>query len=382
MRFKTKEAKGITLIALVITIIVLLILAGVAIATLTGENGILTKANNAKIETTKAGAEEKVKIAVLKEDVKAGQIITSSMLTKKDIDKTLIPENAIGDEQTLKNYSLQDKQGNEVSSKVENGENVLYLTKNNTDYKLEKDDSGSYYIERNNNKEYIQLNTVPVVAKVSLKKNAVLTRDTISKGNNTTSDDVRRQEYNIVVLPTQIQTGDYVDIRLSLPNGQDYIVVAKKDVEIPEVDGTPSETTMWMNLTENEILSMSSAIVDAAKVQGSKLYATTYTEPGIQNAATPTYTTSKEVLKQIADDPNIVEQAKNELANRYNQSARETIDAAIQSNGEKAETGLTTSVQESITKTQEERKKYLDALESQPSTTSSSSTTTSSSTTK
>ncbi len=233
-----------------------------------------------------------------------------------------------------------------------------------------------------NNKEYIQLNTVPVVAKVSLKKNAVLTRDTISKGNNTTSDDVRRQEYNVVVLPTQIQTGDYVDIRLSLPNGQDYIVVAKKDVEIPEVDGTPSETTMWMNLTENEILSMSSAIVDAAKVQGSKLYATTYTEPGIQNAATPTYTTSKEVLKQIADDPNIVEQAKNELANRYNQSARETIDAAIQSNGEKAETGLTTSVQESITKTQEERKKYLDALESQPSTTSSSSTTTSSSTTK
>ena len=93
---------------------------------------------------------------------------------------------------------------------------------------------------------------------------------------------------------------------------------------------------MWMNLTENEILSMSSAIVDAAKVQGSKLYATTYTEPGIQNAATPTYTTSKEVLKQIADDPNIVEQAKNELANRYNQSAREAIDAAIQSNGEKS----------------------------------------------
>ena len=76
----------------------------------------------------------KVKIAVLKEDVKAGQIITSSMLTKKDIDKTLIPENAIGDEQTLKNYSLQDKQGNEVSSKVENCENVLYLKKNNTDY--------------------------------------------------------------------------------------------------------------------------------------------------------------------------------------------------------------------------------------------------------
>ena len=38
-----KNKKGITLIALVITIVVLLILAGVSIATLTGPNGLLTK---------------------------------------------------------------------------------------------------------------------------------------------------------------------------------------------------------------------------------------------------------------------------------------------------------------------------------------------------
>lgn len=45
---KKKENRGITLIALVITIIVLLILVAVSIATLTGENGILTQAENAK----------------------------------------------------------------------------------------------------------------------------------------------------------------------------------------------------------------------------------------------------------------------------------------------------------------------------------------------
>ena len=56
--------KGITLIALVITIIVLLILAGVTIATLTGENGILTRANDAKEETEEAGAKEKVQMEV------------------------------------------------------------------------------------------------------------------------------------------------------------------------------------------------------------------------------------------------------------------------------------------------------------------------------
>ena len=44
-----KNSKGITLIALVITIIVLLILAGVSIATLSGDNGVLTKASDAKV---------------------------------------------------------------------------------------------------------------------------------------------------------------------------------------------------------------------------------------------------------------------------------------------------------------------------------------------
>ena len=44
MKLNLKERKGITLIALVITIIVLLILAGISIATLTGNNGLLSKA--------------------------------------------------------------------------------------------------------------------------------------------------------------------------------------------------------------------------------------------------------------------------------------------------------------------------------------------------
>ena len=53
-----KKEKGITLIALVITIIVLLILAGVAIAMLSGENGILKKAAEAKTNTDEATAKE------------------------------------------------------------------------------------------------------------------------------------------------------------------------------------------------------------------------------------------------------------------------------------------------------------------------------------
>ena len=60
---KRTKQNGITLIALVITIIVLLILAAVSIATLTGENGILTRANESKTETEIGEEEEAIKLA-------------------------------------------------------------------------------------------------------------------------------------------------------------------------------------------------------------------------------------------------------------------------------------------------------------------------------
>ena len=59
MESNLKTHQGITLIALVITIIVLLILAGVSIAMLTGDNGILTQAQNAKNKTAEAEAKER-----------------------------------------------------------------------------------------------------------------------------------------------------------------------------------------------------------------------------------------------------------------------------------------------------------------------------------
>ena len=80
---KLKESKGITLIALVITIIVLLILAGVTIATLTGDNGILKKAGDAKTQTEQAKADENLKIAI------AGSYGTDGKLNLKDLKDNL-----------------------------------------------------------------------------------------------------------------------------------------------------------------------------------------------------------------------------------------------------------------------------------------------------
>ena len=76
---KVKSGKGITLIALVITIIVLLILAGVTIATLTGENGILTKATEASKKTGQASAEEQVQLEVTASIGTDGKINTGDL---------------------------------------------------------------------------------------------------------------------------------------------------------------------------------------------------------------------------------------------------------------------------------------------------------------
>ena len=82
MKESFKEKKGITLIALVITIIVLLILAGVSIAMLTGKNGILTQAQNAKTTTANKSAEEKVKLAVMGARADDGTLTVGKLRTE------------------------------------------------------------------------------------------------------------------------------------------------------------------------------------------------------------------------------------------------------------------------------------------------------------
>ena len=80
---KTKENQlGITMIALIITIIVLLILAGVSIAMLTGKNGILTQAQNAKTTTENKSAEEKVKLSVMGARADDGTLTVGKLRTE------------------------------------------------------------------------------------------------------------------------------------------------------------------------------------------------------------------------------------------------------------------------------------------------------------
>ena len=67
-------------------------------------------------------------------------------------------------------------------------------------------------------------------AKVDLKAGTILSSTLVYEGEDITSD-VRYVEYNMLTLSTTIAIGEFIDIRLTLPNGQDLIVVSKKEVK-------------------------------------------------------------------------------------------------------------------------------------------------------
>ena len=83
LNFEVKEKnRGITLIALVVTIIVLIILAGISISMLTGQNGILNRAVEAKEKTQVANEKEAVNMAAMEALTEGKGTITKEILTK------------------------------------------------------------------------------------------------------------------------------------------------------------------------------------------------------------------------------------------------------------------------------------------------------------
>ena len=215
-------------------------------------------------------------------------------------------------------------------------------------------------------KEYLELQNVPVLAKVSMNANTVVTPNLVVQSDEVTTDDTRQQEYNMVILPVDLMTDDYVDIRLMTPSGQDFIVISKAKVDIPiNADGTYVADTIRINLREDEILSMSSAIVEAYGLSGSKLYATKYVEAGMQEPSSPTYTPNAAVTAQIQSDPNIVSIASEELAARYSEAAKKNRNDYLQSlinSSQDYMSNVQTNLEEDSTKQNAARQKYLESL--------------------
>lgn len=352
-----RQARNSFLLGMVVT----LLIAGVIVILLFMQ----IKKLNEKIQANQAATRS---VYVLTKDIKSGQVLTSDLFSLQTVRVEGIPENATSDITTmLQNYSLCDKSGKDIYTDADGN---LFMNEDNgnkiTVYKEEATDS--YYTQAaNGTKTYIETTQKPLVAKVDMKANTVITSSFITRADDIDTDDVRNQEYNSIVLPVDLFTGDYVDIRLMLPSGQDYIVVSKKMVTVPDVNGEYLADTIQMKMAEEEILSLSNAIVEAYRINGAKLYATKYTDAGLQAASSPTYVVNDEVAKLIEADPNIVSKAMAELSARYNANngalktmRSQNINGALSTYGK--EDGITTEMEESITSTKESRQQYLQSL--------------------
>ncbi|OAZ40461.1 SAF domain-containing protein [Paenibacillus polymyxa] len=154
-------------------------------------------------------------------------------------------------------------------------------------------------------------------AKIELKKGSVLTSAMIT-ANEPTPKDLRNRELKVVVLPSSLKSGDEVDIRIQFPTGQDYILLSKK--KISRLEGP----IVWVTMNEQEILSLSSAIVDAYLHKAS-IYALTYVDPQFQPKAIPTYPPNAQVLALMNSDPNLVRVAEQKLSKQLRDSLENAI---------------------------------------------------------
>ena len=84
-KFASKNSRGITLIALVVTIVVLIILAGVSISLIINRNGIISKAEVAKQETEIADEKEKINLSALAAQANNEEAV----IRRNDFDKEL-----------------------------------------------------------------------------------------------------------------------------------------------------------------------------------------------------------------------------------------------------------------------------------------------------
>lgn len=199
------------------------------------------------------------------------------------------------------------------------------------------------------------------IAKIDLKAGTVLTESMLSEDETELTADIRLQEFNMLTLPSTLQEKDFIDVRIRLASGQDYIVISKKCVEMAD------DTTVWIKLSEDEILTMSNAIVEAYMMKGSKLYINQYVEPGLQTGATQTYPINKEVYDLILKNPNIVQEAKNALNTRMNQSGATLRNEYLNSEISKYEeeerrTNVEAGTQVEIQLQKEQRIKYLEEI--------------------
>lgn len=176
--------------------------------------------------------------------------------------------------------------------------------------------------------------------KVDSSKNTVLTESMLFGLDEEVTKDTRIQEFNMILLPSNLVENEYIDIRLMLPTGEDYSVLVAKKVESYVND------TIFIRLNEDEILTMGSAIIEAYMTEGAKLYANKYVNPSVQLYKydvidyVKKYDVAFEKALQILKDEEVVKLQSDILAEQP-EIAAEELDKLVKENSKVTNTDVT-----------------------------------------
>lgn len=178
-------------------------------------------------------------------------------------------------------------------------------------------------------------------SKVDLQAGTILSGSLLYQ-EEMVANSTRLMEYNMLTLPSTLSVGDYIDVRLTVPSGQNYIVLAKKQIM------SLQNTTVGLYLTEDEILMMTGAIIDSYVMKASDLSVVQYVEAGLQEASTPTYSVNADVYQLIQANSqkgiNIEDYGK--INDSYNSNLRAIIEQELGQYAATAQENIETGIEE------------------------------------
>lgn len=147
--------------------------------------------------------------------------------------------------------------------------------------------------------------------RISLTEGTVITKEDVlkEKMDNT----FRYFDMVIDENPIGVKVGDFIDVRITFPFGEDFIAIAHKKIE--EINSG----VMKVVLDEDEIYAYQSMLIDKAMYKGSKIYAVVYYDAGAQPNAEVYYPLNRNLAELSSLNPNLLELVKQEMLAKRDQ---------------------------------------------------------------
>lgn len=141
--------------------------------------------------------------------------------------------------------------------------------------------------------------------RMDLKGGTALTQDDLYTDKIT--DDMRLLDVVLNTIPVGLKPNTYVDIRMTMPDGKDYIAISHKQVK------DINSGVLKVAVNEHDIHTYNSMLIDSLMYVGSQMYAVEYVEGGIQKASDTYYPLSKKIATLANKDPNLLTAIKADI---------------------------------------------------------------------